>query len=811
MKKHFFVIVSFLLVFPSYGMAQEQQEQKSGGIISGNIVSSDLKKPMEYVNIVLYDKENGKQVTGTITNKEGNFVLKGIKPAIYTLKAKFMGYHIKTIEPIDLKTDKMFANLGKIELEPRLIEIEGVEVVEEKLPIEFKIDKKVVNVSKEYASLSGSAVDVLQNVPSVDVDVEGNVSLRGSQSFTVLINNRPTVLESNEALQQIPASTIDRIEIITNPSAKYDPEGISGIINIITKRRELSGMNGITNLNGGLGGKYGGDFLLNLKRTGFNAYFGADYNRRTSPGSSETENRTFSNDTTSIVKSSGDSRWTRNAYGLRGGIDLNVSPNDILTLTSRYGGRAMERSAELGLDEWTEPGSAHNFYVSESGWNRGGGFFSANIDGRHTFAKGHELTGQATLSKRSGDEESINEFLDVDRVITSGQRSTGEGPSKYLRLKLDYVLPLWRADKLEAGYQSRYSRTEDITKVYDYDSSSIEYVFMPEYSHTIDYDRDIHSLYTIYSGEIEERFGYQFGMRGEYTYRLIELIGEDENFKVDQWDGFPTAHISYGFSKTQQMMASYTRRIDRPRPWYLEPFETRSDAFNVRRGNPDLKPEYIDSYELGYQKHMARNSFSTELYYRVTHNVVERIRSVYDQNVMLHTVENVGTDYAFGTETMLYLAQFKWWNVNLMGNVYHYRIKGEIYGEPFSEENFNWRVRLGNTFKLGSATNVQVNSFYNSPRVTSQGERKGFFSTSAALKQYIIDKSLSVTLQVRDVFRTSKFAYTSEGTNFYSHSQFTHESPTVTLTITYNFNNYKPERKPENPEQDFEEQPMEEF
>jgi hypothetical protein len=805
MKRQIAVLLISLLAVTIEGLAAQTQEGRdTQGFIRGRVLDSELQFPLEYANIVLYDKTSKAQITGTITDKDGNFRLTGINPGIYYMEVNFIGYHASTIDPIEIKADQTDIDLSIIPLRQAVIPLKEIQVEAERPDIEFKIDKKVINVSKEYTAVSGTAVDVLEKVPSVTVDIEGNVELRGSSNFTVLIDNRPTVLESNEVLQQIPASTIDNIEIITNPSAKYDPEGVSGIINIITKKKKSRGESGIINLNAGLIKRYGGDFLLNHRRTNFNVYFGVDYNKRVYPGTFQAESRTFIYDTTSFIYSSGSSRWGRTFFGLRGGIDLNLSNNDVWGLALRYGGRAMKRFSELDFDEWTEPGGIHNLYISEGNSKNGGDFYSANMDYCHTFEKkGHEISGQLNFSRRGGDEESTTELLDMDGLITSGQQSTEGGPSTRLRIRLDYSLPLSGKNQFEAGYQSRFSRSEEITTMHDYNPTLGEYEFKSDYSHTVEYNRYIQSLFATYLGELG-RFGYQGGIRGEYTYRFIELMGENESFSIDRWDFFPTVHFSFEYSKMNQMMASYTRRIERTRGWYLEPFLTWSDAYNVRRGNPDLKPEYIDSYEIGHQMQLGRSQLSSEVYYRVTHNKVERVRSVYDANVMLHTIENVGTDYTFGTELMLNLEQFKWWNLNLMGNLYDYRIRGVLYGEPFSQESFNWRTRINNTFNLGRATRIQIDGIYNSPTVSAQGRREGFFVTNVAVRQYILNRSLSATLQVRDIFSTAKFEYTSEGTDFYSYRQSTRQSPMVTLTITYNFNNYKQERRPDEIQEEFE-------
>jgi len=806
MKTRVVLLLTLIFAIAIEVDSQEYQGRRGfGGFVKGKIIDTQLKVPLEYVNIVLHDKATNDQITGTITDKEGNFLMKGIRPGTYTIILKFMGYHVKKIDPVELKPGQAGVDLDTIFMKEALIALEGIEVVEEKPAIEYKIDKKVINVSKHYTAISGTAVDVLENVPSVTVDIEGNVSLRGSENFTVLIDGRPTVMEPNEVLQQIPAGSIEDIEIITNPSAKYDPEGISGIINIITKKKKLSGISGVMNANGGLNDKYGGDVLLNIRRENYNLAFGGDYNKRFHPGEYQMENQTFQQDTTSIVKSSGESNFKRLMYGAKGAVDLYISSGDLLSAGFRYGDRAMERSSITDFDEWTEPGDIHSLYISNGGWKRGGYFYSGNLDYRHTFSKQHELSGQLILSKRTGDEESFDELMAMDHAITIGQRSEEEGPGTHVRAKLDYSLPLRENDKFEMGSQSRLRWSEDISHLYEYDSLSQQYEYRPEFSHETSYDRIIHSLYSIYSGELGS-FGYQGGVRGEYTYRFIELIGENEDFGIDRWDIFPTVHASYQFSKGNQLMASYTRRIDRPRGWYLEPFLTWSDAFNVRKGNPDLKPEYIDSYEMGYQKYVGRNSISTEVYYRVTHNKIERIRSVYQANVILHTIDNVGTDYVFGTEGMFILNLFKIWDLSLMGNLYGYRIEGEADGQAFSRESFNWSARFNNTWKLASATRLQFSGRYRSPSVSSQGEREGFFISSAAIKQNIFSKNLTATLSIRDIFGTGKHDYTSEGTNFYSHSEFTRESKMIMLTLSYNFNDYKAERQRDQDEEGFEEE-----
>jgi hypothetical protein len=777
------------------GRGGRGSSDRPGGSIKGSVVDSVAQVPLEYANIILFDRQSGSQVDGTISHKDGHFELAPLRPGIFDLEIKFMGFHARRIEDVRLMPPDMAVDLGTIALRRAVIALDEVEVSAEKPDMVFKIDKKVINVDKQITARAGTAVDVLENVPSITVDIEGNVSLRGSSSFTVLIDNRPTVLEPNEVLQQIPASTIDNIEIITNPSAKYDPDGVSGIINIITKKSKQGGMSGIVNLKGGLDYNYGGDFLVSYRRENVNTYLGMDYNRRESPGTVESESRTYRDTDTSFVNAGGDSRWEWTRYSGKAGVEIGLTPRDLLSLEARGGSRLWDRNADEKFDEWTVPGNEHSRYGSRSESERTGDFYQGSMDLQHRFDdEGHEVLGKAVIIRHDGDEQSETELLDMDEHITSGRRSAEDGPSTRLRFDLDYTLPLNGEKRFEAGYQSRLDRMENTSELYEYDTLSERYEFRPEFSHTTEYERDIHAVYALYAGALG-RLGYQGGLRTEYVDRLVTLVGEGETFTIDRWDFFPTLHMSYEYSEGHQVMASYTRRIDRPRSWYLEPFVTWSDAYNVRQGNPALEPEYIDSYELGYQKDFGPSMVSLEAYYRLTHNKVERVQSVYQDNVMLHTVENVGKDYTFGTEVMLNLGVVTWWNINLMGNLYDYRVEGTLYERDFSEESFNWRVRANNTFRLTRATRFQINGFYNSPTVSAQGEREGFYSADVAVRQDLMDRTLSLALQVRDVLRTGKFEFTSEGPDFYSHREFTRKSPSVTLTLTYNFNNYKPERE----------------
>jgi outer membrane receptor protein involved in Fe transport len=315
---------------------------------------------------------------------------------------------------------------------------------------------------------------------------------------------------------------------------------------------------------------------------------------------------------------------------------------------------------------------------------------------------------------------------------------------------------------------------------------------MPLFSNTTNSSFKELSLYTVYSDEFNN-FGFQGGIRSEYTFRNMQLEETNEKFSIHEWDFFPTFHTSYKFSVVSQIMASYTRRIDRPRNWELEPFYTWINADNVRIGNPELKPQYIDSYEFGFQTAFLGISLTNDFYYRMTHNKVDRIQSVYPdaENVTLNTVENIGKDYSAGSEFTFMIDPFQFWSIDLMGNLYNYKIKGVLNEASFSRESFNWSSRINNSFRISGSTQVQFITIYNSPTVSSQGKREGFFSSDLSVKQDLMNKQLSLTLQIRDLFSTAKFEYSSQGPDFYSYNYFNREAPMVMLNARFNFNSFK--------------------
>lgn len=765
------------------------------GTITGRVIDAKQGVPIEYSTIVLFAARDSSQVTGTITDKAGDFVLSGLRPGRYYAAISFIGFDVSHVDSIRLGRESLQVDLGTIKLAPSVISMTDVDYVIERSPVEYQIDKKVVRVSKQPTAASGTAVDVLENVPSVSVDIEGNVSLRGSENFTVLIDGRPTILDPNEALQQTPSSSIDNIEIITNPSAKYDPDGTSGIINIVLKKNRVATTSGMATVSYGSFGQKSADLLVSRRTERMNFILGGNYGQRDFKGYSYSENRTTLNGLTTSTISDGSMTREGTGMGLRGSVELNVGEKGWATVGGNWGKRSGGHVADLAYTTRVDTSLTNNYYTSDNNDDRDMEFSSVNAEYRQGFGRdGHELVARIDASRRSGTSESLNQLINGSGAISDGRKTIESGPSTRTNIQLNYTYPHGEKQKLETGYQLRKEGSTESNKYETYDLGLAVYQPMHQYDTNVEYDRTIHSLFAVYSG-VWGKLGYQGGIRGEFVDRSIALVDTNASFDLSRTDVYPSLHLSYQLPHKTQMMASYSRRIDRPRSWFLEPFETWRDAYTVRRGNPNLDAEMIDSWEFGYQTPIGPFSHSTELYYRVTHNLTEFVRSAYSDGVTLMTVDNVGSAYDLGAEIMFAGDLAKWWTVNLMGNLYDHRIDSRIALPGTDNEDFSWSGRLASTFKMTKSMKFQVNGIYNSPTITSQGKSDAFYMTNLAVEKSFLNRSLTAILQVRDVFQTMDHTRTAEGTGLYSYSRFSMDSPMFNITLRYNLNQFREKRR----------------
>ncbi len=777
-------LFAFLALLTASVIAQPTGFMPSG--LKGKVIDASSGTPMEYANIVLFAKEDSSQAAGVVTNVEGLFEITKVKPGNYYLKVSFIGFDAQTIDDIQLKRRNVL-DLGTVKLKAKSYDTDDVVVEAQRAPITYEIDKKVINVTEQLTAASGTAIDILENVPSVTVDIEGNVSLRGSSSFTVLVDGRPTIMDPADILEQIPASSIESIEIITNPSAKYDPEGTAGIMNIIMKKDEKNNFSTLVELNAGTPESYGGQVLVEYKKDFYRLTTGVDYGYRNHDGSVTDERKTTFNGVTSYANSKGDRNRGGDRLGVRTELGLDFSESDFFSIGGRYRYRDFGGDGSRTYEEWSDAQPIRSIYTTVSDRSRSGDQFEIFSNYEHRFApKDHNLIIEVQFESDDSDEESINKQLDANNIVTSGKKTTEAGPGTELEMKVDYLYKQSEEFKIEAGYKNEIEIEEEETGLYEYSTVIGDYEIQSQFNNLVKYNKSEHAIYAMAGGKLND-LGYQIGLRGEYTGRKIETTNQGE-FTIDRFDFFPTLHLSYEFAKGHQFMASYTRRINRPRGWELEPFQTWMDAYNVREGNPALEPEFNNSFEAGYQALFGKTIFSAEAYYRAISNKIERLRSAYGDNITLHTLSNVGNSYAFGTELMLNFNIIKAWNMNLMGNLYNYRIEGSTDEENFDRSSFTWDVRFNQTLTLSERLRIQMNAFYNSPSVSSQGEREAFYMFNAGVRYEIIKGVLSSTLQFRDIFDTGKFEFTSESPTYYAHTQFTRSYPNISLNLRYTFN-----------------------
>lgn len=801
------IILSSLQIFAQqHGGGGNGRNMPAEGTLTGKIIESATNTPMEYVSVVAYYVRDSSMITGGLTNAEGVFNLKNLKYGKYYLEIKFLGFDKKIVQDVKVTPKQKDVDVGEIQLTATDSEIGEVVVEADKRHIEYKIDKKVINVSQDLTAVGGSAVDVLENTPSVETDIDGNVSIRGSSNFTVLINGKPSVLDGSDALQQIPAATIEQIEIITNPSAKYDPDGVGGIINVITKQKKEQGFNGIINLSANTHMSYSGDATFNYKIGKFNFFVGGDYNVRNHPGEGYLEQRTYYDTMTYYLFTDSERNWKRNGYKANAGFDYYINDNNTLTLSGEYGYRDFgmdmtNQSYEYMLID--EAKYEENYFQRATLFNIFGFSATGDINFEHRFKqKGHKLNLFAYYSMWDADEinsldqDTTNSNYEITGVNQYKQKSDETKDRSRYRIELSYEKPVFKNHKIEAGYTGRFDR---VLSGYNFftanytDAEQYAWVEDQSQANDLDFKNYIQAAYGIFSGEYKT-FGYQAGLRTEYTDRLIAQ--GDKKYPIKRFDFFPSVHLSKQFPGENQLQASYSRRINRPRGWYLNPFPFYIDQRNARSGNPELSPEYIDSYELNYMKRFMKMSFfSLEGYYRQTNDKIERIQYLTDEGIMLSTFDNLSKDYSIGLEGMTNLMLSKWLIINLSGNVYQYNIDGEILDEEVTKSTFMWSSRGNLTIKLKTNTRFQLTGFYRAPSITTQGEMDDFFMTNAAVRQDLFKKKLSITFKVRDIFNTMNHNFTSETATFYSYNERSHLSPVFSFNLSYKLNNYKSKDK----------------
>lgn len=809
--KAFLISMFFFIMFSAISAASgpDVSANKGNGLISGLILDSLTHKPVEYANAVLSRSADSVMINGTVADSSGLFRIKSVPKGEYFLTVSFIGYQKKFIHGIHLAENKKEVQMDTVFLEEASTNLKEVNIKAERNLVEYKIDRKIVNASQQLNAQGGTAVDLLRNVSSVTVDAEGNVAIRGSSNFRLLIDGRPATIQGSEGLQQIPASSVENIEIITNPSAKYDPDGTAGIINVIMKKIKKKGISGVVNASVGLNEKYAGDALLNfkLKKAGF--FFGAELNDRTYRPYSLYHREYYLQDTTRYVTYETFRKGNPRNYTFRTGLDYDINENSAIGISADYNITRYYRGFSNHNVDWLEPGTGINYFLATDDLSVYSNYINANLNYQHRFPqKQHTLDAFITVNHvyNKFDEDFSNAVANSSFEPIGNPYLRNVGIENYRhagQLKVDYVKPFTGDYKLEAGFQ-----VDILSKNVDYrndvyDSLLRTWVMDSLMTYKYDYTQNIDAVYLTFSGALFG-FGYQFGLRGEYYQRDLKQQGTGISYPMDMINIFPSFHVQRSLPLEQEIQIGYSRRVNRPDDRSLSPFFFYADQYTVQVGNPGLKPEFIDSYEFNYQKKFTWGSVDAGNYYRQTNDgFYQVIKLGPDQRLWL-TSANMSRDYAIGLELSANITVTKWWKLNPGIDVSNYTQKANVEGQPMSSNNNLFNSTLTNTFTIAENTRMQVSWVYVAPMNLVEGNFIAQNSVNASVRQDFLKKRISLNLSANDIFSTQNFVFDMHRPAFRVYGGYYPESPTVTLSLSYKFNEFRGRKKNRGPDGNFE-------
>ncbi|MEO8666732.1 MAG: TonB-dependent receptor [Ignavibacteria bacterium] len=763
------------------------------GKISGSVVDKSTNTPIEAVSVALLKGSDSTVVTGTETDAQGKFALSQLPFGTYNLRVTIVGYSKAVLKGIVINTDKPEAILEPISLKSGETETEEIVVEGERSAIEFKGEKKIFNVEKGMNVQGGSAVDVLKNIPSVAVDADGNISLRGNQNVKILVDGKPFGLSNSEnrnsVLDQIPANMIESIELVTNPSAKYEAESSAGIINIKLKKKEGLGYNGTMVLNAGSRDKYNGSLNLNFRKDKFNFFGNYDYRLYNYIIEGENSRDNFSINSDFSQTTSGTSRNI--SHFLKGGFDYNINDNNSLSYLINYNPRERKRidnsdATTIGLQ--TQDLISHYNFITDD------------------LVKGHTLDMSLNFFKKF---KNPQQTLSTEAVFTSYTDETntnttqsyifpsGVQPALQNRLTddktnegiltLDYAHPFSKESKLETGFKINLRDNNKNYDVGNFDYNTNSYTNDTTQSNDYSYNENIYGAYATFSSTIN-KFGYQLGLRAEQTDTKGDLRTTNQINEKNYFGLFPSINLTQKIGETQEFQFSYTRRINRPQLQSLNPFIQIFDPFNYFQGNPDLKPEYTNSLELGFIKYFKTMTINPSIFYSHTKDQISRARELIDSNIALLTFVNYGKTENYGTELVLNAQPEDFLSLN--GSVSYYKnvIDATNLDSVYKNSNYTWNGRMTANITLPMFADIGLTYFYSGRNVFAQGVLEPFQSFDVSLKKDFLEKTLTLGLRMSDVFNSLKFdVKLNNTTNFQESFQRKRDTRAIYATLTYRF------------------------
>jgi ferric enterobactin receptor len=803
--KHFFTLLLFTLA-SSVVFAQSSSAQYH---VTGTLMD-DQKNTVPYANVALYQSSDSSLVSGAVSDDAGKFDV-AVKPGLYYAKITYLSFEDKTIAKIQVSDRDI--NLGTIRMTSIDKLLEEIVVQGEKSKMELTLDKKVFNVGKDLANAGGTAIDILSNVPSIAVDVEGNVSLRGSGNVRILIDGKPSGLinlRGGSGLQQLQGSLIERVEVITNPSARYEAEGMSGIINIVLKKERKEGFNGSFDIITGYPSNFGAAANVNYRRKNLNFFVNYTASYREIPNRTSIYQELYKKDTSSvnpmdttfIYQQTFAGRLLGMSNNARAGIDYFFNDKNILTGSYTWRISKGKRLSDIQYrDYYNTTASPYRIIDRTQDETETEPNSEYALTYKRSFIrKGHELT--ADLRFLDNWEKSDQYFTEKEFLpdgSPSGepnllQRSLNDETDKQWLLQVDYVHPFGKEGKFETGLRSSFRNMMNDFSVTEQTGDG-SWRVVDSLNNIFLYKENIHAVYGIIGNKIR-KFSYQVGLRAEWTDVTTTLKKTDEVNPRDYANLFPSAHLTYDLPNQHALQVSYSRRVRRPLYNDLSPFMTISDRRNFFSGNPDLNPEFTDSYELGHIKYVEKGSFTTSLYYRYTTGKIIRIRRV-DPNTGFSTLlpENLATEDSYGAEFTGSYALLTWWRVD--GNVNFFRAitDGSNLNENFRSDTYSWFARATSRTTFWKNTDFQLRGNYEAPQLMPQGKRKAIATLDMAISKDILKSNGTLTLNVLDVFNSRRFRTITTGENFYTETNSQGRLRQINLTFNYRLHQAKKKGK----------------
>ncbi len=744
-----------------------------------------------FANVILFNLDSS-MAAGTSTDDQGFFSLEA-DAGSYFLQVKFLSYGTATVNGITKEEGKAL-RLKRIVMEENAEMLDEVVIQADRSQMEFKLDKRVFNVGQDLGNAGSNAAEILANVPSVDVDIEGNVSLRGSENVRILVNGKQSGLVGSgnaDALRLLQGNMIEKIEVITNPSSKYEAEGEVGILNIVLKKEKEKGFNGSFELVAGYPSNYGGSFSINYRRKWVNVFASSGVNYRSSPGFGTSYQRYTGPDTSYVFESDRNHQRGGLSSVNRAGADFFINDKNTLTTAVLYKFADAQNTATIEYRDKNNANEVTATTIRDEVENEVSEDIEASITHVKTFnKKDRKLTTDIRMTQNFDTELSdlVETYSATNLSPTFQKSSNTEDEINYL-LQSDYEHPVWKKGKIETGVRVSLREIENNYKV---ELSDDEVVFktLDAFTDNLRYIENIYAAYALFGNEWK-RFSYQFGLRGEYSDIETDLQISGISNPRNYFNLFPSGHFNYKLSENNSLQLSYSRRLSRPGFRELIPFFSYTDPRRFYGGNPDLDPEFTDSYEAGFLRMFEKGSFLGSAYYRHTTNVVQRI-TLTDTTGLLRTFPvNLGTQEAYGIEMNLSYTINDWWRVNGNVNAYYANLQGSYEGVNYATTITTMTGNATSIINLPEEIDFQSSVRYRAPRNTPQGKSLSVTVLDLGFSKDVFKGNGTVVLSVKDLFQSGRRRTIIDTETLFAESEFLWRARQFQLTFNYRINQKK--------------------